>query len=257
MELALIIGFIFIGLSYFIGSWPVGRSVGKFFADIEVQETGSGVTGATNIVRASKSMLLGIVVGLTDGFIKGACWMLAVQFVFGTLLHMPWIVIGCFIAVILGHNYPALTNFKTGGKGIAVLIGGSFNLVPATAFILAILAWFLAFHFSRGIRSLCNLIAISVLLVVGAFMIFSLEFLAFIAFALFLIWYAHWSNLKRIKAGTEDRSSWEDLGNFVLKLWEIRLVLRDKLLEMIAAIRARIKLELRKFKTRPKLRRRK
>jgi len=222
MDTLLILGFIFIFLSYFIGSWPVGRSMGKFFADVEVQDAGSGKSGATNVMRTTGDRMLGVVVFMTDATVKGVFWIFAMQLIFGVIFHTySWIVYACFAAVLLGHVFPVLTFFKTGGAGIAILIGGLMSLVPGLAYALAIAAWLTTFHFSRGIKFLCNIAIVSTLLVIGLLFNFSWPFLGFAAFATGLTLFAHRQNLYRWRRGQESKTTWENLGKSILKMGEM------------------------------------
>lgn len=216
-----ILGFIFIFLSYFIGSWPVGRSMSKFFDDVEPQEAGSGKSGATNVARTTGDRMLGAVIFLIDAGVKGVFWMFAVYIIFGLAFHTYfWIIYACFAAVLLGHVFPVLTKFKTGGAGIAILIGGLMSLVPGLAYALAITAWLAVFHFSSGIRFLCNITAVITLLLVGLLFNFSWPFLLFAVFSTALTTFAHRSNFQKWRTGQERKSGWADLWKSILKLAE-------------------------------------
>jgi len=212
MDKILIVGFVFIFISYFIGSWPVGRSVGKFFANVEIQEGGSGKGGMSNAWRRTKDKMIGVVVLIVDGGVKGAFWIFAVYIIFGTVFNLYWVVYACFAAVLLGHIFPALTNFKTGGAGIAILIGGPLVLVPGFAYALGIIAWLVTFHLSQGVRFLCNIVSVSVLLLTGVAFNFSWSFLGFAFFAIALTSLAHRQNFCRLRHGKEQKSKWEDIG---------------------------------------------
>ena len=177
MDIVLFLGCLFIFISYFIGSWPVGRSMAKFFDDVEVGEAGSGKHGATNVIRTTHDRMLGAVVFLVDAGFKGTIWMSAMYIIFGAIFHTySWIVYACFAAVLLGHVYPALTLFKTGGAGIAILIGGPAILVPGLAYALGLAAWLGVFHFSHGIKFICNIASVSTLLLIGLLSACSLNF---------------------------------------------------------------------------------
>lgn len=222
MDIVLILGCIFIFISYFIGSWPVGRSMGRFFANIEVQEAGSGKDGATNVMRVTGNRLLGVVVFMVDAVVKGLFWMFIVYIIFGVVFHAyAWIVYVCFAAVLLGHVFPALTLFKTGGAGIAILIGGPSVLVPAFSYALAIMAWLMIFHLSKGVRFLCNIVSVAVLLFSGVAFNFSWPFLGFAVFATGLTLFAHRQNLNKWRHGQEGKNSWANLWKSIMKLGEM------------------------------------
>jgi len=214
--------FLFVFLSYFIGAYPTGHLVGKFFANVDIQEMGSKKGGATNVTRTTGDLALGVVVAVLDAGVKGAFWMFAIYFVFVVGLHLQWAALLCFAAILLGHIFPIFTKLKTGGAGIAVIVGGATILVPGLSYFLAIAAWLLTFHLSKGIRSLCNIVAVVVLLFSGALFEFSWQFTVFAVFATGLVIFAHRSNLKRIKQGTEDRSTWESMGQKISEIWSKR-----------------------------------
>ncbi|MFH1423734.1 MAG: glycerol-3-phosphate acyltransferase [Candidatus Nealsonbacteria bacterium] len=222
MNIALSLGYIFIFISYFIGSWPVGRSMAKFFNDVEVENTGSGKGGTTNVIRTTGDRMLGAVVFLIDAGIKGTFWIFAMQIIFGMVFHTyAWILYACFAAVLLGHIFPALTKFKTGGAGIAILIGGLMSLVPGLAYALGIAAWLVMFHLSHGVKFLCNIAAVSTLLLTGLLFDFSWPFLGFVVFAIGLTSLAHRQNFARWRRGKESKNSWADLWKSILKLGEM------------------------------------
>jgi len=197
---------VFIFMSYFMGSYPSGHLIGRFFAGIEIQDNGSGKGGTTNVMRTTKDVMLGLIVGAIDVGVKGAFWMFMVHIVF---VNLHWVAFVCFAVVLLGHVFPLLTNFKTGGAGVATVLGGSLTFVNGFAYLLAAAAWILVFYLSKGIRSLCNMVAVAVLLFSGVFFNFSWEFLLFAIFATGLVVFAHRSNIKRIRQGKEDRSTWK------------------------------------------------
>ena len=219
MNIMLVLGYIFVFISYFIGSWPVGRSMAKFFDDVEIQNIGSGKSGATNVMRTTDDRMLGAVVFLIDAGIKGTFWMFAMYIIFGMIFHTyAWIIYACFTAVLLGHIFPALTKFKTSGAGVAILIGGLMSLVPGLAYALAVAAWLTTFYFSKGIKFICNIAAVSTLLLVGLLFNFSWPFLGFAVFATALTLFAHRQNFDRWCRGQEEKRSWGDLWKSILKL---------------------------------------
>lgn len=223
MNIIQILGYVFIFISYFIvGSWPVGRSMAKFFDDVEVENAGSGKSGTTNVMRTTNDRVLGITVFLVDFGIKGVAWIFVMYIIFGLIFRdYDWIVYACFAAVLLGHVFPALTKFKTGGAGIATLIGGLMSLVPALAYALAIAVWLVIFHLSKGIKFLCNIAAVSTLLLVGLLFDFSWPFLGFTIFATGLTLFAHRQNFKRWRQGKEGKNSWRDLWKSILRMGKI------------------------------------
>ena len=172
-------------------------------------------------MRTTQDRMLGVVVVAVDGGLKGTLWIFAVYIVFNMAFGLSWVVYACFAAVLLGHIFPALTNFKTGGAGIAILVGGPMVLVPGFSYALAIMAWLVTFHFSKGIRFLCNIVSVATLFLVGVAFNFSWSFLGFAFFAIGLTSLAHRQNFYRLRHGKEEKSNWDDLRKSILKLGEM------------------------------------
>jgi len=223
MDIIFVLGYVFIFISYFfIGSWPVGRSMGKFFANVEVQDSGSGKDGATNVMRVTGDKMLGVVVFMVDAGVKGAFWIFIVQMIFGVIFHTyAWIVYACFAAVLLGHIFPLLTLFKTGGAGIAILIGGMMSLASGLDYFFGIMAWLITFHFSKGVKFLCNIAGVSTLLFFSLLFNFSWPFLGFVVFAIALTVFAHRKNFNRWLQGKEEKHTWNDFVKSIIKLGEM------------------------------------
>jgi len=194
MDLTVILGIVFIAISYLVGCIPFGRIVGKLFKGIEVQKFGSGKPGGTNVARATGKVSLGILTIICDAGIKGRFLMDFAE----SRFEADWIVMVAFIAVLLGHIFPVFTLFKKGGAGVAVLIGGLTVFVPWSVFLIAGLAWIEAFNYSRGTMSLANLVSILILAIGGLVFNPNLAFAGFTGIVILLIFLGHRENLKRI-----------------------------------------------------------
>lgn len=210
---------VFLVLSYVVGSIPTADLFTRHFKNIDIFKSGSGKMGATNVIRTTKDTLLGIVTGGFDGVVKGSFWMLAVHYTFVVGLDIPWMMPVCATLVLLGHVFPVFTRFR-GGGGIATSIGISSVLMPGLNFFLAIIAWIWAFQASKGIRSLCNITAVAVLFLSGALFSFSWQFLVFAIIAIILVLLGHRTNIKRIRKGEEERSTWEGMAHGLTRLWQ-------------------------------------
>ena len=122
-------------LSYLLGSIPFGYLIVRQKKGIDVRSTGSGGTGATNVMRN-----LGIV-GFIATFIldlgKGtAAVLLASRLTSG---DPRWIAVAS-VAAILGHCFPIWLKFR-GGKGVATGVGVFIALAPLqVALVLVIFA---------------------------------------------------------------------------------------------------------------------
>jgi acyl phosphate:glycerol-3-phosphate acyltransferase len=128
------LGVIIIG--YLLGSIPFGLLIGQR-AGVDVRRTGSGKTGATNVLR---SVGLGAALLVAAGDVaKGAIPVLIAQLIlatpssFGAYANLaPWAAALAGLAAIAGHNYPIYVNFK-GGRGVATTGGMALALAfPAT-----------------------------------------------------------------------------------------------------------------------------
>src|SRR5690242_2067159 len=91
-------------VGYLLGSFPSGVIVGKLWR-VNVLATGSGHSGATNVLR-SAGKKAAITVLLLD-VVKGACAVLIAHFLLfrGDAAFGPWAELIAGLAAILGHNY--------------------------------------------------------------------------------------------------------------------------------------------------------
>src|SRR5271157_2095788 len=112
--------------AYLLGSIPFGYLIVRWQKGVDVRNTGSGSTGATNVMRN-----LGII-GFVATFIldvgKGTfAVMLASRLTSGDARWIPlsgdprWIAASS-VAAILGHCFPVWLKFR-GGKGVATGVG--------------------------------------------------------------------------------------------------------------------------------------
>src|ERR1017187_387752 len=119
--------------AYLLGSIPFGYLIVRWQKGVDVRSTGSGSTGATNVMRN-----LGII-GFVATFIldvgKGILAVLLASHL--TSSNPRWIPlsgdpkwIACAsIAAILGHCFPVWLKFR-GGKGVATGVGVFIALAP-------------------------------------------------------------------------------------------------------------------------------
>ncbi len=106
---------------YLLGSIPSGLLIGRALG-IDVRATGSGKTGATNVLR-SAGWGAGLSVALAD-ILKSIVAITLAQHLFAppsapfTAVGSAWVAALTGLAVIVGHNYPIYVGFK-GGRGVA------------------------------------------------------------------------------------------------------------------------------------------
>lgn len=182
--------------SYLIGSISFSLLFAKWLRGIDIRQHGSGNAGATNTLRvlgkgpAICVLLLDAVKGIIAVLLG---WWLA---------DNAWVMVGCGIAAIAGHNWPVYFRFR-GGKGIATTIG-----------VLAMLAFWPAF--TAGVLAIASIVwkryvslgsLIFTLLTPVFIFIFRYEWpifwgsLLICAFA----FYRHRSNIMKLWRGTENR----------------------------------------------------
>jgi glycerol-3-phosphate acyltransferase PlsY len=179
--------------AYILGSVPFGMLVARL-KGIDIQKTGSGNIGATNVLRAvGKGPALLTLIG--DSMKGAIAVIICRQFMEGEFLEGT---VG--ISAVLGHLYPIFLSFK-GGKGVATGFGVSaaYNPVPSLA---ALAVWIIvAFSFRYS-----SLSAITAFLSLPVFFVLfgSSNVKIFFAIILaFLIILRHKSNIERLLNGTE------------------------------------------------------
>ena len=191
---------IFIGTCYLIGSLPSGYLAGKWFAGIDLRETGSGSTGATNVLRhVGKGPALAVFI-IDVG--KGAAAVLIAK----ALSLGETLQVAAGLTALIGHIWPVWLRWK-GGKAVATGLGMLLGLSWPVG--LASLGIFLtSITFSR-IVSLSSITAAFCL----PFLIFlssigntfnPMFFLVGVLAMLMILW-RHRSNIQRLIKGTEPK----------------------------------------------------
>lgn len=194
------LGFLFIILSYLIGSIPTGVWYSLISHKIDVRNLGSGNSGSTNVGR-NFGFKAGAMVALIDVF-KGWFPVFLAKLLFS---DQPLVVGLVALACVIGHAFPVFADFR-GGKIVASSIG-----------IL------LAFNFGLGIVQVICLFAIlyitstmsfSALLSYGAaslYIIISNPYLSYkLAFLLIFVLMVirHKDNIHRLRLGRENFVAW-------------------------------------------------
>ena len=113
--------------SYLLGAIPIGLLVGKIFGGVDVRESGSGRTGATNVLR-TLGWKATVPVVLLDLF-KGSVAVI----VSGLIADTPGEVAGA-VAVVVGHTRSIFIGFG-GGRGVIPAGGAALALVWPAAII--------------------------------------------------------------------------------------------------------------------------
>jgi acyl phosphate:glycerol-3-phosphate acyltransferase len=204
-------------VAYLLGSFPSGVILGKAFKGIDVRDYGSGKTGATNSLR-TLGWKVSLAVFLAD-MLKGG---LAVSvprlfFVNNTAEALPpfaptnpawdilpWAVMICSIACVMGHNYSIFINFQ-GGRGVAAGMGQILAVSPVTLLFMAVFG--IPIVLITRYVSLASLIGavLNVVGFIGLSLFFGLDarYIGFAFASSFLVILHHRDNIKRLLNGTE------------------------------------------------------
>ena len=128
---SIIFYFLFILLSYLMGSVPFGYLFTRYVSKIDIREIGSGNIGTTNVLRTGNKLtaILTLFFDALKGFIPA--WI--------SLQFSPELFTYVAIFTLLGHMYPIWLKFK-GGKGVATFLGLTFAISTYSGFLF-ILSW--------------------------------------------------------------------------------------------------------------------
>jgi acyl phosphate:glycerol-3-phosphate acyltransferase len=184
-------------LGYLLGSCPWGYWLVRLFRHEDIRRSGSGNIGATNVWRTyGRSLGLPVVVlDLLKGYVPALVGVLAVS-------HLCGILAGA--AAMLGHWRPLFLRFEKGGKMVATAAGVLLAVAPWVA-LAAIGLWVLGFFLTRYVS--IGSIAAALSLPVSAFAFgYPVEVVVFAALTGLAVIVLHRGNLRRLRAGTENRA---------------------------------------------------
>ena len=186
---SIIFYFLFILLSYLLGSVPFGYLFSKYVSKIDIREIGSGNIGTTNVLRTGNKLtaILTLFFDTLKGFIP--VWM-SLQFSSVLFIYVA-------IFTLLGHMYPIWLKFK-GGKGVATFLGLIFAISIYSGFLF-ILSWItIALIFKKSSVS-----SLSATLFSSLYIVFNSNLLLLLIIMLGLITIKHKENIVRIYKNTE------------------------------------------------------
>lgn len=126
-------------ISYLLGSIPFGVLISRQ-KGIDLQRTGSGNIGATNVLRTAGKGAA--VLTLIGDMMKGSLSI----FLAKKFLNEPWIALSG-IAVMLGHIFPLFLKFR-GGKGVATAFGTILIYSPVVA-VISVFLWAMVVYIFR------------------------------------------------------------------------------------------------------------
>lgn len=195
-------------LAYFLGSIPFGHLIVKLKTGQDVRASGSGATGATNVLRTA-GKTLGILTFALD-IVKGVVAVLAARWLTGVgWSDTTWIVAGAAILAIVGHIFPVWLGFKA-GKGVATGLGVFLAIAPVAAlcsFGLFALIVAKTHYISLG-SIIGTVVMIPLILLWNGWMWpsqYLTQMLVAITVVAAVIVFKHRDNIKRLMAGTENK----------------------------------------------------
>ena len=195
-------------ISYLLGSISGGMLMGKI-KHVDLRKIGSGNAGGTNAFRTmgAQFALAVLFIDVIKGFI-------AVQFISslningfltGGEINIEKLSIVCGCGAVLGHVYPLYYKFK-GGKGAGTMVGVLLALFPA-GLATCLLFWGVSLILT-GYVGLSTIIAGIILPISTAFYFeggLGTSFGIFTMIISLFIIFTHWSNIKRMLNGNENR----------------------------------------------------
>ena len=202
--------------AYLIGSIPFGVIIGRYFAQTDIREVGSGKTGTTNVLRTAgkKAALLALILDIG----KGAAAVTLAWAIFGgsysaSIGGVVWRETAQAVAAlfaIVGHNWSVFLKFK-GGRGVATFVGTLLALYwPAGVLGGALMV---GIGFRTKYMSLGSIIgAVTAFIMLMSFSVLRIDFLRphppfeYVVFAMIgaiFIYVMHRDNIFRLFNGTE------------------------------------------------------
>ncbi len=185
-------------LAYFLGSIPFGYLIVRWQKGVDVRSTGSGGTGATNVMRN-----LGIIGFVATFILDVGKGIVAVILASRLTAGDPRWVAASSVAAILGHCFPVWLRFR-GGKGVATGVGVFIALAPLqVALVLVIFGIIVAIWRYISLGSILATAAFPLL--VYAMKHPPLPIVLGAAGSALIIIGMHHANIRRLIAGTESK----------------------------------------------------
>jgi acyl phosphate:glycerol-3-phosphate acyltransferase len=186
-----------------IGSLLLGRLKG-----VDIRNQGSGNAGGTNALRTQGGpFALGVIAIDVGKALVAVGWLPGADLPgigLDASVSRDWLAVACAGAVVLGHVYPVWHEFR-GGKGAATLVGAVMVLAPS-ALVPVIGVWLLCVMLTGyvGLGTMLGTVTLPVYFALAMpqrvpFIVFGVLMAAFIA-------YTHRANLRRMRAGNENRA---------------------------------------------------
>ncbi len=181
-------------VGYLLGAIPFGLIVSERLGLGNLREIGSGNIGATNVLRTGNKGAAAATLLLDAG--KGVVAVLLARVISGEDAAQL-----AGLMAFVGHCFPVWLGFK-GGKGVATFFGVIFALSFPVGLACG-LSWLAAVALTRfssmGALTAASLSTIWILALGEPRMLFLGVILTL------LVFWRHWSNIQRLKAGTEPK----------------------------------------------------
>jgi glycerol-3-phosphate acyltransferase PlsY len=200
-------------IGYLIGALPFGMLAGRVAGGVDLRQTGSRRTGATNTLRtlgwrwATAVLLLDIAKGAVAVLLARSLYMA------GPPGSPEWVQAAAGVAAVVGHNWSAFIGLR-GGRGVATSGGGMLVISPLTLLVVVPLAALVIWQ-TRYV-SLGSLVAgVAAPVVTAGLAAAGAVGWAAVAYAAacgLLIILAHGDNVGRLRAGTERRLGEQERG---------------------------------------------
>lgn len=182
--------------AYLIGSIPTGLIFGKLIWKKDLRQFGSHNIGATNAWRVLGKKA-GLLVFILD-FIKGQLGVLL-----GTcILSTPGAMVVGGLLAMFGHMFPIFLGFK-GGKGVATSLGVIAALMPKIT-VIVFIVWLVLALLTRYV-SVASITAAALAPILAALFQEPISYFLFVLIAAIFIVVRHKENIKRLKAGRENK----------------------------------------------------
>ena len=189
-------------IAYIIGSIPTGYLIVKAKKGIDIRETGSGSTGATNVKRVLGTKWF-FTVMLLDALKGVIAVLIAVKYfdLFEFTLRGLAPVLAA-LGVILGHSKSIFLKF-TGGKSVATGVGTLIGLCWPVGLITAVI-WGIITYTSKFV-SLGSIVAITMAPILMRMFNQNEYYIWFTAICAAYVIIMHKDNIKRLCQGKENK----------------------------------------------------
>lgn len=185
-------------IGYLLGSLPVALTIGKLFRGVDVRDSGSRKTGATNVLRTLGWKFAIPIIVWDIG--KGILAVLISRAITDSNLSDALAAGGALV----GHVWPIASGFR-GGRGVMTGLGTLYVLspitsVPGTIFTLSVIAATRYVSLASILGSVSQIIGVSI-----AWRLDKLpaEYAIFVIAGSSLIILLHRDNIERLLNGTE------------------------------------------------------